>query len=176
LGNDPAFAARYAEYRKMESPTVLDFLSTLEDGAGVSYSHAWWDSYPLLSRVGGSVLLIGLIWPTMVNLLVFGRLSRPPEDKGIDLSGVETCSTQPMPRPGLSEAELAAAGSDAAPPADHASVAAPAVVALSTQPVEAAAASPEEDKHFTAKPDDFYPTDHHVHPSGPRASGGSLRH
>ena len=35
-----------------------------------------------------SFVLIGLIWPPVVNLLAFGSLRRPPELNAADLSGV----------------------------------------------------------------------------------------
>src|SRR6266566_4531767 len=38
--------------------------------------------------IAGGVLVIGIIWPTVINLLVFGKLRRPREEKGISLMGV----------------------------------------------------------------------------------------
>src|SRR5262249_34401132 len=67
-------------------PTVLDYLRSLEP-TGVSFRYAWW--WPLTSPISlwlvGSLILIGGIWPTVINLVTFGPFTRPGEPKAASL-------------------------------------------------------------------------------------------
>ena len=165
-----------ARFDTSPSPTVVEFLAAVERANGPSYAHAWWETYPALSRIGGSVLLIGVVWPTLVNLLAFGRLTRPREERAtIDLSAV--ASPPPEKSGGLSAEDLAILarveaeleenlGVSATPPADvkrePQPVAAPRVMAGGALDATVAVAT-EDEKHFAAKADDFYPTDRSAH-------------
>ena len=183
-GTDDEAAEAVRRYERMESPTVLDFLRLLETAKVVSYTHAWWRTYPAATWVGGSVLLVGVVWPTVINLLAYGRLTRPREEKGVDLSKVRSTAT-PAP-PGTSgpdiehlhqlEAELEANLSGAAgPEPDPQPAATPRPApALSTAPLEPVAAPAHDDTVFGAHADDFYPTERHAdhhHPPGPAGAG-----
>jgi endoglucanase len=158
-------------YRSQRDPTVVDFLQLLRDSDLVDYTHAWWDTYAMATWFGGSVVVLGFVWPVAINLVVFGRLFRPREKKGVDLSKVRPGSASGAAARGLSdedleelrrlEAELkngltasgpTAAGaskqeaSDRTPPP------------LVTEPVVPVTAEPGDATAFGAKADDFYPT------------------
>jgi hypothetical protein len=92
-------------FEAIPDPTILELLEVLKRAKGVEYAYAWWNNYPLLTWFGGSVVLIGVVWPTAVNLLVYRSLFRPREEKGVDLGNV---STAPAATAGheLSEEEL----------------------------------------------------------------------
>jgi hypothetical protein len=82
---------------------------------------------------------------------------------------VDSRSSAPAPCLGLSAEELARIEAELESSEQPGEAPRPggaaghAVMKLNAQSVEAAAAPTQEDKHFTAKPDDFYPTDHHAH-------------
>jgi hypothetical protein len=156
-------------FEALPHPTVIDLFEALADERGIAYTHAWWDTYPALTRVGGSVVLIGVVWPTIVNLLVFGRLVRPREPRGIDLSAAAPAPPMPAAR-GPTDAELeqlrrleqelaARLAVDAPSPAIPDVSAMPAPAELSGESLEPAAAAAREDRTFAAKPDDYYPTE-----------------
>jgi hypothetical protein len=64
-------------FRQTETPTVLDFLRVVSETSGVRYTHAWWRTYAVTTWLIGSIVLIGLVWPTAIDLIVFGRFIRP---------------------------------------------------------------------------------------------------
>jgi hypothetical protein len=104
-----------------------------------------------------SVVLIGVIWPTLINLIVWGRW--PAEAKGISLW---RSPSSPKPtRPTPSFAAPRAADGDAPPstaPAPAGSTAA-AVRTLGGGPLVLAPTAAASHKEFGADPDDFYPTE-----------------
>jgi hypothetical protein len=160
------FAKRFASAGA--KPTVLDFLNTMHAACGVTYSYAWWDAHPMVTWLGGSLLLIGIVWPTLVNLMAFGTWTRPPEAKALSLWGVKAPAKPQQQAPVLSYArsnvddELEAAmRGDAVTEEDSAggSTARP----LSAGPLDPAAALANGDsKEFGADKDDFYPTERHA--------------
>ena len=155
-------------YHKLQSPDVCDFLSALKESRNIAYTSAWWETYPMATWLAGCVLVVGLIWPTVINLIVYNRLTRPPEPKGIDLSNV-TAPAAP-PRHEATEEELAhlrdleaemesnLTGSSAPAPA----AAAPQIYALSVDALSPAAEVRPDQKAFGAGADDFYPTEPHA--------------
>jgi hypothetical protein len=164
----------------MTNPTVLDYLAIADKARGVSYRHEWGNSYPVATWTAASVLLVGVVGPTVINLLAFGRLFRPREPKGIDLRHV-CASTQPVAvaatsadGPDLAQfnnelaATLAAADGDYTGVGSAANDSAAPVRALATQPAPAAAGpgGAGRDRTYDAKEDDFYPTERrHPHPT-----------
>jgi len=153
--------------------TVLDYLDGLR-AKGVTYTYAWWADprYAAAAWVGGSFVLIGVLWPTALNLLAYGTFRPPPEEKGVSLWKVRPAHAPP-PRNAVNVAAVAAApvgGERAAisaslPPSPKGDVpaASPAPVpALSVAPSEddvTAAAPGHEHKEFGAERDDYYPTE-----------------
>jgi hypothetical protein len=164
------------QYQRIKSPTVADFLRLLRTAGVVSYTDAWWRTYPAATWIGGSVLLIGVVWPTVINLLAFGRLTQPREEKGIDLSKVKNTSALAPAAPSADdleqlhelEAELEAklAGAAPEPPAEQPAVPPRRAAVLTTAPAGPAHPdAPHDDTVFGAKADDFYPTERHAdHP------------
>ena len=119
------------------------------------------------------------MWPTVVNLLVFGTLTRPPAEKGADLFGVRTTASQPS-GPGEGEwdldrlRELKASLTADAPvaPAVSAPAAPPPAATLAASHAEPALISTDRDKHFVKNPSDFYPIDRRVTPERPTRQNG----
>ncbi|HEX2972947.1 MAG TPA: hypothetical protein VHP11_11480 [Tepidisphaeraceae bacterium] len=153
--------------------TVLAYLKSLP---GTSYTYAWWrDSrWGIAFWTAGSFGVIGLIWPTVINLLVFGSFFRPQEEKGIDLSQVSSQSQTAGSQ--VSEADLAAVdqmgtdleaklAADASSSAPQAPAESAPVKTLTATTLEVAATDQAQDeKAFGQDRDDFYPTERHQQP------------
>ena len=145
--------------------TVLDLLNVMHSAAGVSYRYAWWDAYPYLAWVGGSLLLIGIAWPTLINLLAFGKLTRPPEAKAISLwsvrnvpSTAQKTLTQPTQHE-LTELDAELEAAIQSPPAEAEPASAAPARTLSSTPLELAPVDAGPSKEFGAKQEDYYPTE-----------------
>src|SRR2546423_10453616 len=82
--------------RSKETGTVLDYLKTVK---GASFAYAWWrdPAWAIGLWTAGSFVVIGLIWPTLINLIAFGSLNQPKEEKGIDLSKVSSGTSKSAP-------------------------------------------------------------------------------
>jgi hypothetical protein len=152
--------------------TVIAYLNSLP---GVTYTYAWWrdPTWAVGLWTAGSVLVIGLIWPTIINLLVFGSIMRPKENRGIDLSKVSAQtpkSASKSPEPDLTavtkaaeelEAKLAAEARPQIRDAQAPAAASP-VPQLSGAAVESPMTSEQhEQKNYGQEKDDFYPTEVH---------------
>jgi hypothetical protein len=122
--------------------------------------------------VAASFVLIGVIWPTMVNLLAFGSLRRPPEQKAADLSAVKAhAGDAPQPMVDADkllalESELTRKLADGQPPPATVEPALATADApprpLESAPLEPAAAPrPEDHPEYGMGKDDFYPTELH---------------
>jgi hypothetical protein len=160
--------------------TVIDYLASLR-GQGVRFRTAWWHSPAASIALWtlGSLILIGGVWPTLVNLIAFGQLTQPPRES-FDVGGPST-STPAAATSAPTEDDLArlrqldaaleaqlAAGATGATSITPADAPAPAVRALSATPLEPIAAErPEEDREFGADRDDYYPTERHAPPKKP---------
>ena len=86
-------------------PSVLDYLQALHASAGVNYRYDtfWWTAEPLFLSIAFSVVLIGMIWPTVVYLLTFGSILRPREQPGVSLWNVRSRSSRKPVVDGLSD-------------------------------------------------------------------------
>jgi hypothetical protein len=145
--------------------TVTDYLNSLKS-QGVTYAYAWWADprYAAAAWVGGSFLLIGVVWPTCVNLLAFGTLRRPREEKAESLWRVKASTParakQPIaatvPSPARNIPHRPVATGNPAPPQPMTVSPAPALV---LEPVPAWPAADDPHKEFGAGRDDFYPTE-----------------
>ena len=155
--------------------TVLNYLDTLAK-RGVHYTYGWWRR-PLWATVlwaGAGVLVIGLAWPTLVNLLVFGSIFRPREERGTDLSKVRLTQAQPAPAPiaeNAAEVELTVAALEAELAAGADTSLSPQLPAPQPTPVRPVPATaldapgttdPTEKKSYGKDEDDYYPTEIHV--------------
>jgi hypothetical protein len=154
--------------------TVRRYLDGLR-AEGVTYTYAWWaDSrYAAAAWVGGSFALVGVLWPTALNLLVYGTFRAPREEKRVSLWKVRPAHLPP-PRNAVTVAAVAGPpvagnrGAACAAPPPQQGATAPPGASTATAPVlsvapagdEVAAATPgHEHKEFGAKRDDFYPTE-----------------
>jgi hypothetical protein len=149
-------------------PTVMSYLNA----EAIPYAFAWWRR-PLFwntLHLSAGVLAIGLILPTVINLLAYGSLWRPKEEKAPYLppspGSAPVAPTQPSAEQldavlDQYEQGVASTADSTAAAAESAKVApAPAVAALSAGPLQpVAAAADRADKEFGAARDDYYPTE-----------------
>jgi hypothetical protein len=144
--------------------TVLDYLATLKIERGVQYRYAWWwwTARPLFTSTLAAALLIGGVWPTVVNLLAFGRLTRPPREKRPSMWRVRRGGRQ---TPSLAVSVVAESESvvNSVAPVDAPPPPAP-LAPLATEAVAAPSTGIEAEHHYGAKPDDFYPTELRAEP------------
>ena len=156
--------------------TVLDYLAEVrKKHEHVSYAFAWWTAPKWVWTLwtGGSILVIGGIWPTVVSLLAGAGFGRPPrQEPEYDLDRFKGEPEEETKKPAVVsaddqkqlaalEAELernlassgAALESNASTPADNAQ---PQIKKLTGGPVEASSAAqqPEEPKDYRGE---FYP-------------------
>jgi hypothetical protein len=163
-------------FASLPQPTVIDFLHVMSRAQGVRFTHAWWRSR-VNARVAwllGGAVGIGVAWPITLNLIVYGSIRRPKEQR-IDLRLVST-GTSDAPVPDV-DAERAAAmeqldsvindllqsstaGSPVPPSRAEPPSAEPSVRALATHAFAPVAAGPaSEQKAFGVAEEDFYPTE-----------------
>ena len=153
--------------------SILAYLKALKAQGRVEYTYAWWKAprVSMATWIAGCLVVIGGIWPTVVNLLVYGTLSRPYEEKA-DLSKVRSAAAAKASREPTEEdlaqlkaleeeleARLAASGTSA--PMGPSDRPAPAPIkTLTAKEMEVAAAAKAGESHeYAVKPDDFYPTE-----------------
>lgn len=168
----PYTSIRLPDGGSAKTGTVLDYLAGLRTNRGVEFRYAWWwwVRRPLFTSTLGAFVLIGAALPTAINLLAFGTLLRPPREKRPSLWRVR--HQRPIMKPKVivpgpavasspaEAAEIATAPSDPATPA-------PAPTIRPLAPADdrlLVPASAEQNKHFGAKPEDFYPTELRVAP------------
>ena len=147
---------------------VTDYLDRLK-GDGVTYAYAWWADARLAASawVGGSFVLIGLLWPTFVNLVAFGSFRAPREERAASLWHVKPVRStparpQPVSAPVPPTVPQRTQDVDSAPePSRHGDTATPIrPVALAVAPVSTISPSCDPaHKEFGADRDDFYPTE-----------------
>ena len=148
--------------------SILDYLATVRAATGVNYRYAWWED-PWKATAAwtlASLLLIAGLWPTLINLLVYHRLTRPPREAGIDLSKVRAPSPKSTPAPATTDLEELeqemASRLEGFEPDLHSSDSAPQstpVRDLCATSVESVAVQANaEAQEYGAKPDDYYPT------------------
>lgn len=148
-----------------EFPSVVQFLDALHRTYKVNYRYAWWAPHPVLTWVVGCVLVIGGIWPTLINLLAYGSLTRPREVKPVSLWNVRQRKTPEKPK--MSYASPAPRGDEEmlAPSAETAETedaAQPAARPLAGAPLELVPEGPAEQRAYGADKGDFYPTERHA--------------
>jgi prepilin-type N-terminal cleavage/methylation domain-containing protein/prepilin-type processing-associated H-X9-DG protein len=183
-----------ARYHAMHDPTIRDYLAMLSDAGVLDYEYAWRELpyvMPLLWAAAG-VLMIGVVWPTVINLMVHRRWTRPPEEPATNLSAASGTSDsaaisahaptdEDLKRIDAVEAALRASLAQGQPdmPAqgDVAAVASAAPVAQlvgTAEPVGQAGPSDDamDEPHFKLKPKDFYPTAPPSTASAKRPAGG----
>lgn len=147
-------------------PTVLDFLAVMHTAAGVEYRYAWWDQYPLLTSILASIVLLGICWPVVVNLLSFHRLTRPPEAKAMSLWRVRNRRMRSAQRIQFTSAGASDEATPSPPeppqPADSSNSSTSSVAPLAGAPLDAIELPESPAKEFGAGAEDFYPTERHT--------------
>jgi hypothetical protein len=163
----PDFARRY---QQLTSPTVLDFLHILSQARGVRYRHAWWITHAQSVWFAATFIGVGVIWPIVMNLLLYGRLTRPREQLEPSAPQAHPSSAPPPRQHPERDADAAALSdvishlesSPASPPSDEPApqVTKPvSVSALQGGPLAAQVAAAQETKEFAADAEDYYPTE-----------------
>jgi len=159
-----------AKFRTIKDPTVVDFLRILSDARGIPFRHAWWNELSIGWWVLASFVILGLIWPTVLNLMVFHSWRRPPDARALKLFGVKAHTRKPettapaLDAERMDELEEQLAQTPPGVAATQAEVPAP-VRILDSEPAAPVALAPEHSTEFGAKKDDFYPTEVHLpHP------------
>ena len=157
-------------------PTVVFYLDSL-GSRGVSYRLAWWRR-PLYwngLHAGMAFIVIGVLWPSLINLLAFGSLTRPAAEPlallplssyaganpaAAQPSGAERDAAVAQYTEGL-EQSLSEGASESACSPGAAAEPAQAAAALSSAPLAAAtsADAPQDHKSFGADQEDYYPTE-----------------
>lgn len=174
IAASPYFPRAVGHSEPTSYPSVLNYLDSLQS-AGVHYDYAWWWwlATPLAIWLMGSILVIGIIWPTVINLIAFRSLLRPAEAPGISLAGVSSRNAQPSPvqysngrsaevPEGKQRPEPQEMPHEPVLPAPR-----PVVATLSNAPDERPSdggSHPQNPKDFGARQDDFYPTELRTHP------------
>jgi hypothetical protein len=150
--------------------TVLDYLAAAKTKRpGIAYTYGWWTDRRAMYAIGGvgGLVVIGGIWPTVLNLLLgagFGRQKKPAEEYDLDRFKGETAPTNAAVVASGEELEaqldarLQELQSDMAGVKSNGEAGKPkeaAVKKLDSQPVEAEVVkSVEKAKEFTGE---FYP-------------------
>ena len=148
--------------------TVMDYLDTLAS-SGVSYRYAWWaeSRYRAAAWAGGSFVMIGLVWPTAINLLAYGSFRRPPRERRPGLWRVKRPRALSTRRPFSAADWPADAPPDPITPSPTTgpagvtgSTAAPAALPLAPgEPADAGTHAQKGQKQFGASANDYYPTE-----------------
>jgi hypothetical protein len=150
------------------SSTVLDYLDRMQ----IPYIYAWWRDPKTAMSIWttGSILLIGVVWPSLLNLLAYGSIFVPAAKVGVVADHPSGSSSGKSATP-LSEQERAELEQlqsemtknlennppDAAPLAAMRSEAAP--CELSVNPLDSPTSVPDGPAiEFGIKQEDFYPT------------------
>jgi hypothetical protein len=155
---------------------VTAFLRTPRDRGPVAFQYAWWSwaTRPQFVWTCAGFLFIGVVWPTIVNLLAFGTFLRPAEAKGPSLwstkptqppeaapaeaAGLDPAALEALERALEVKSSLAAASSPEPPPVSRAKPAIRTLRGAAPDPPAAAAADAKK-KDYAAGKEDFYPTE-----------------
>ena len=186
-GAAPAFSRRarsLAEAVRLKATepadTVISYLERMQAAGRVTFSYAWWRE-PRVSVVLWllcSLAILGGLVPTLINLVVYGRLSQPPSEPASFLSAADATPEAVRHGPSQQDLDRLNAMTDAlekklqASAVSRSDIAAPAATPvpirkLDATAVEVAAQHDSDSKEFGADKDDFYPTERHTHPKQP---------
>lgn len=147
-----------------EFPSVVQFLDALHRSYKVNYHYAWWALHPVLVWIVGCFVVIGGIWPTVINLLAYGTLTRPKDVKPVSLWNIRRpkATKQALVSPSAPEAEEEPSPPPPAP-AEAEEAAQPAAVReLENAPLELVPDGPKDQRAYGADKGDFYPTERHA--------------
>jgi len=167
----PAADGAVASAQALRYDSVLDYLALLRERRGVRFRFAWWwwAVRPTATSAVAGAVLVGGVWPTVLNLVAFGRLTRPRRAR-IPWLRRARAPRHESPVPGAPNLlhEFPPHPESVSPtPVD--ATAPPALTASSSTLATAdsmlpSAGGAHEDRHYGARPDDFYPTELRVEP------------
>jgi hypothetical protein len=145
--------------KSVEHAGVTDFLRLARAHGGPSFTNAWWETYPFASRLAIAVIAIGLIWPCLIDLIVYGRLLRPRESK-VRLPAPKPSPAAAGPSSILPKSdELPEPSTAPAPCRPEGGQHEPGPVLAGEVDPPAHPEEPHDPKHFGARPEDYYPTE-----------------
>ena len=179
------YAARpFVASPDVHANSVLDYLQSISpQGRPMFFRNPWWRAtwFILSVAAGVGVIVVGGIWPTIVNLILFGSLRRPaPAEDAYKLE--RFVAEQPVAasqKPQLTDADMDRlheieqqikssldGASPVASPADSATATQPGVVQLNSSPLDAPLSKADtESKEYRGE---FYPVqkphEHHTPP------------
>ena len=86
--NKPGGPDYAAQYEALSNPTVVDFLNILKESRNIDYTFAWWAEPKAATAIYmlTSLVLIGVVWPSLIYLIAYGSIFQPPAEKW-DLAG-----------------------------------------------------------------------------------------
>ena len=128
----------------------------------VRYASWWWLTRPIVVWPTAGFVVVGLIWPTVVNLLTYGTFSRPRIPRGIALTAAPSkASHTPAPPAPATAADFARELDTAvsAPPAPTPAATPSTPRPLTSTPLNATKVSATPQKEFRSKKEDYYPTE-----------------
>src|SRR5712671_6590136 len=87
--------------------SALAYLKGLKAQGRIDFTYEWWRAprVSMAAWIAGCLVVIGGLWPSVINLLVYGTLGRPFEEKA-QLGKASTTTAAKGPR-GPTEADLA---------------------------------------------------------------------
>lgn len=148
-----------------EYPSVVEFLNALHRSYRVNYRYAWWALHPVLTWIVGCTLVIGGVWPTLINLLSYGSFARPSQVKPLSLWNIRRVkkdATLKFPSsPPAPEVGQEVLPPPPAPLETHDPVP-PEVRPLAGAPLQLVPNDPKEQRAYGADQGDFYPTERHA--------------
>jgi prepilin-type processing-associated H-X9-DG protein/prepilin-type N-terminal cleavage/methylation domain-containing protein len=163
-------------------PAYLDALAQRDHA--ITYRLAWWRGTRQGTAlwVGLCILLIGGVWPTLINLMIYRSFTRPREGPPVELAALFSLAPpDPGPKPAVDltvadalaeeiRAKLEPEAAHATPVDNPPAIAdvPPVPQPLSTPPDPQPPPGAEvPERHFGRKPEDFYPTERHAPPQPP---------
>lgn len=181
----PGRLQRLAEKLRLKDPdppgSVLDYLASIQASTnGVnSFEYRWWiqPRFNIAAWMLGCFVVIGMIWPTLINIMLYGSIFAPPREKSASLRKVKSKAAADKKK-GMTQADMdelkrldeeleAKLMKDAKPrdpnaqPEPVAAAAAPIRQLTGTaEETQAMASMTAEERHaYMARADDFYPVE-----------------
>jgi hypothetical protein len=183
----PSFWERVADKLKLKEPdppgTILDYLASVKEATKGenSFQYRWWTQPRIrpAAWMAGCFVVIGVIWPTLINIMLYGSIFAPPREKSASLRGVKS-KTKDKKKREMSAADLeqlkkldeeleAKLMKDAKARDPNAAVAEPVAAAPirqltgTAEDAQSTATMTAEERHaYQARADDFYPVERPV--------------
>ena len=155
----------HAPQNETRITTVRGYLDGLARSGKIHYTSAWWESYPVLTSVGASLLFLGLLFPALINMLVHKTLvpARPASLFSLrGIAGTASKGNAPLPTaPELQmsvDDEISVATSNDATESQPQAPVDPQIRRLNTDCTRPTPEQSESETVFAARPDDYYPT------------------